>query len=363
MGYAVKKAGVSFKAKVETSADFSGQAAGFSAFYINDSTGTKVNIAGAFTEDSNTPGLYFSPGITIPAAGDYTLVINNVSAGMDNHPTPLVVTNADIDDVKAVVDALTTTLANVESQVNTLDEATVNGIAAQVSNVETIVSNIKTLIDDQDGSTVNTVMEFVKQINDALANGGGALDVIGRYVDNLELMLEGKAYTNSEGVTVSEADSKGLAEIYAAIEANGNAIANVDADLGTAVATLSGYISTAKDAVIAEINASKTAVLTDIAAVKSVVDANSNTLSSEVHGLAALKSLINGLEADIAAVSTGVSAINNNDVIAILNNANYGLSNIRTEMNSRFDAVDGMLATIDTKIDNVAGAQHFRSFI
>lgn len=363
MGYAVKKAGIPFKAKIETSADFSGQEAGFSAFYIDDSTGAKVDISGSFTEDANAAGLYFSPGITIPAAGDYTLVINNVSAGMDNHPTPLVVTGADIDDVKTVVDSLTTTLANVESQVNTLDEATVNGIAQQVTDVETIVTNIKTLIDDQDGSTVNSVMEFVTQINDALANGGGALDVIGGYVDNLELMLEGKAYTDSNGVAVSEADSKGLADIYAAIEANGNAIADVDGDLGTAISTLAGNITTAKDEVIAEVTASKAAVLADIAAVKSVVDANSNTLENGTHGLAALKVLIDGLEADITAVSTEVGAVNNDDVIAILNNANYGLSNIRAEMNSRFDSVDAALSAIDGKIDNVAGTQGFRSFI
>jgi len=53
MSYAIKKAGIPFKLKLDTNADLTGQAAGFSAYYIEDLTGTKTVVSNAFVEDAN----------------------------------------------------------------------------------------------------------------------------------------------------------------------------------------------------------------------------------------------------------------------------------------------------------------------
>ena len=214
-GYSVKKAGVGFKVKVETNADLTGAGSGFTAYYINDSDGVKTDIVGSFTEDVNTAGLYFSPNIVIPNAGDYTFVVGNPTAGMDNHPTPLVVTIANIDDVKLVVDALAVTLAD-------------------------------------------------------------------------------------DGVKIDD-------------------------------------------------------IITKVDAVKAVVDANEATLENAGYGLSALKDLLDSVTTAIGTSDT--------DIKAILQDATTGLGAIKADIMTRFDALDLAVATIDSKVTSVAGAQGFNAFI
>ena len=74
MSYSVKKAGIAFKAKVDTAPDFTGQAAGFSVYYVRDSDDAKTEVTGAFTESTEAAGLYFTPNIVINEPGDYTVV-------------------------------------------------------------------------------------------------------------------------------------------------------------------------------------------------------------------------------------------------------------------------------------------------
>ena len=331
MSYSVKKAGIAFKAKVETGPDLSGIADGFSVLYINDLDGAKTDITGAFTESADVAGLYFSPEITIPAVGDYTLVITNVDAGMDNYPTPIVVTSASIDDVKGAVDALQVTANTIAADVDGLD-------GQNLQDIKDNLAAIKLLIDDEDGTAVNSVMEFVAQIDAALADSGTGLAALAGFTDDVENMLLGTEFlADGADNPLFGADN---ASLKALIESN--------------LIQLQTDITTAKDAVIASIDASKTEILDAVAIVKTVVDANEAKLTDAGYGLEALKVLLDTIVTNVDSTKT--------DIMAVITDATKGLVGIYDTMVSRFDSVDSQLATIDSKVDAIGGSQNFSVF-
>jgi hypothetical protein len=331
MAYSVKKAGVSFKVKIETNSDFTGQAGGFSSYYINDATGIRTDIVGSFTEDGNTPGLYFSPSVTIPTAGDYTLVVNNGAAGMDNHPTPIVVTNATIDDVKVVVDDLATTLATVAADVDGLDGQNLLDIKNTLASIETI------LINDGTGA-VDSVMEFVTQINAALESGATGLSALAGYTDDIENMLNGTEFL-ANGTTPNpfyDAVNPGVAKE--------STLAVAFTNLQTDIAVFRTSLETKADNIQAATNA-----------VKVVVDANRAHLENAGYGLLALKNLVDALALNVQTHGTNITAL--------LEDGTNGLAAIKTEIVSRFDSVDADLASIEGKIDNLGSAKGFTAFV
>ena len=187
-------------------------------------------------------------------------------------------------------------------------------------------------------STMNSVMEYVQAINTALSGGGSSLSVLEAFVDNVELMLEGKAFTDTAGNAVLEADSYGLAEIFAAITSNGTdigtantAITALAAALGTQTTTITTAITASELVITTAITASQTALETKIDAIKTVVDANATTLGDAGFGLAALKTLIDDLDTSVSLLATDTSV--------------------------RFDTVDAAIAALDLSITGAITAQ------
>jgi hypothetical protein len=219
-----------------------------------------------------------------------------------------------------------------------------------------VSSAISSLIEGN--TAVDSVMEFVAEINAALADGSSGLDVIAGYTDNLELMLEGKAYTNTLGASISEADSKGLVEIFAEITSNGVDIGTAISSIG-AVSTSVGALQTAVDngftSIEASVAAFKLSVEAKVDGVKTVVDANASVLGHVSHGNASLKGLLDTLTTNLSAVDTDV-----NSVIATLGDATFGLSAIKTllgTMDAKLDTMDGKLDTLVS--GNVVSAKIF----
>lgn len=334
MSYSVKKAGVGFRVKIDTGSDLSGQAAGFSAYYIKDADGTRTDVIGSFAEDANTAGLYLSPEIIIPDTGDYTLVANNAAAGMDNHPTPIVVTQASIDDIKVVVDSLATTLATVAADVDGLD-------GQNLSDIKTSLADINTLLDDQDGTTVNSVMEFVEEINGALTSGATGLAALKGYTDDVEALLLGTEFL-SDGVTDNP--------LYGANNADLKAL------IGTNLVTLQGNLASAQTAVVSAIDAAKVLIQADIAAVNALTTANKGLLEDPANGLAEIKAAVDAVASSIA----GGGGTSLGDLI---NDLDGDVVILQAAMNSRFDTVDANLANIEAKVDTIGGAQGFRAFV
>ena len=335
MSYAVKKAGVAFKTKLGTNVDLTGQAANFSAYYIADATGTKTDIATAFTEDANTAGLYMVE-TTIPAVGDYTIVIKNDTIGMGNHEAPIVVVNATIDDVKVVVDGLQTTLATVAADVDGLNGDTLLGLKNDLTAITALIS------DGDTSGTATTVIDFVTQINDALAGGAGSgLSALEGYTDDIENMLTGTEFLR-DGTTSNpfyDANNPGVAK---------------ESSLKSGFATLSGSLSTAITTINNATTAAKDAIIVKTDALQVVVDANKVTLEDAGFGLAALKTLIDNVN---TSVQTGET-----NILNVLNDAANGLTAIKTELVSRFDNVDAKLLTIEGKVESGSAKQEFRVF-
>lgn len=333
MSYSIKKAGIPFKLKLGTNADLTGEAENFSAYYIKDADGVKTDVVEDFVEDANTAGLYMVE-VTIPAAGDYTMVINNDSIGMGNHESPLVVVDATIDDVKLVVDALTTTLTTVAADVDGLNGTDLQGIRDEISAV-------KALLDDEDTTTVNSVMEFVKQIDDALSGSGSGLAALSGYTDDIENMLLGTEFL-ADGTTANpfyDAANPGIAK---------------ESSLTAGFAALGTAITDSQTVVTDAITAAKDAVQLDVAAVQTVVDANKANLENAGYGLIALKDLIDTLSTDV-----GISETN---ILDVLGDASNGLAAINTNLTTRFDAVDAKLLTIEGKVEAGINSTEFKVF-
>jgi hypothetical protein len=420
MAYSVKKAGVSFKTKVNVDPDLTGKAANFALTYYDDSaSGTEIVVSGSFVESVDIPGLYFSPDVTVASAGDYTFNIANSVDGLGNVSVPVVVVSATVDDVKVALDAAQTDITAIRDTTDLLNTAELEGISEKITEVQTTVNSVNDLIvnktanltfsgvdetanlvvgDDVLGNTsgaigkvvssvfgtdtvvgiesvvgtfeagetitgtgtsgavssvangnaaVDSVMEFVSEINAALENGASGLSALAEFTDNLELMLEGKAYTDTNGVSVSESDSKGLSEIFAEIVANGVDIGTAQTSItnvGIAVGTLQTSVDDGFIAIEASVAAFKLSVEGKVDDVKTVVDANSVTLSSGVHGNAALKSLLDTLTTNLGLVDDDADAI-----IATLADGTFGLSAIKTLLNT----MDGKLDSIEGKVDDL----------
>jgi len=344
MSYAVKKAGVEFYAKVETNSDFAGQAATFSASYIKDADGVQTAIAAAFTEDANVPGLYKVP-VTIPATGDYTLVINNATAGMDNHPFPIVVTNASIDDVNTAIAAVQTTADAINLEVAGLNGDTLTQLTTDIAAVSALIA------DGNASGAATTVIDFVTQIEAALVGGASSLSVLSGYTDDIENMLNGTQFL-ADGVTANpfyDVTNPGAAK---------------EATVISSLNTITAAITSARDTVTAAITTQTGTLQTDIAAVQTVVDANATAIASNGTDIAAVNALI--VTAD-AAVDTLAARFNNGgDIEVRFDNIDTAVASVTTDISSllasmttRFDTVDATLATIDGKVDNISGAQTF----
>lgn len=327
----IKKAGVEFLVTLDLGSDLTGQSSTFGAKFRKNADGVETEVVGGsgastVTELASSPGTYQFP-VTIPSVGDYTFMVNSTIPGFKNITSAVVCSNASIDDIKFVVDGLETTLAAVAADVDGL-----NGQG--LTDIKTTLASIKTLIDDEDGATVNSVMEFVAQIDAALADGTSGLTALKGFTDDVENMLIGTEFL-SDGVTANpfyDATNPGVAKE--------SSLATGFADLST---TLDTRVTTITDA----ITAAKDAVKVETDAIKAVVDANKLTLEDAGYGLGALKTLIDTLSTDLGTSTTNVTNI--------LNDATNGLAAINANITTRFDTVDATLASMDGKIDDISG--------
>jgi len=419
----IRKAGVAFYPGVGVSPDLTGLASTFALKYMKRG-GSFVDAGLTFTEDN--AGTYTAP-LTLTEVGDYIVIIESSDSRIENLEGNVLVTAASIDDVNNAVTALQSDMTSVKTQIDLLDEESVNSLKTDVSNIQSTLSELSTLIDssgytglkitgdvtseleigdeindrddsgsgtvvsiDFDGTdtwvtldnrsgswtvgdvievqskpnlsgavgapyddTVNpmdSVMEFVKAINDELEGGFGALGVLKGYTDNIELMLEGKQYKNTDGSIVIEENSYGLSEIYDAIDSSSGDTTYIRGKVDQIIQNVSN-IGTDISNIVTQIDDLEALIDPKIDAIKTVVDANEATLEDAGYGLSALKDLL-----DTLTNSVGNIATDNSDVLAVLNDGVNGLEAVKTTIMNKLDAMD-------TKLDNITGATGSRIFI
>jgi peptidoglycan hydrolase CwlO-like protein len=307
---------------------------------VKDADGVKTAITGSFVESSDTPGLYFSPDIVVSEPGDYTIVINNSNAGMDNHATPVVVTEASIDDLNNAIAVVQATADDIKSEVDGLD-------GQNLQDIKDSLASIKNLINDEDGSAVDSVMEFVSKIDEALSNGANSLSVLSGYTDDVENMLLGTEH-------LADGSDNPL---YGANNAQLKAL------IESSLVTLQGDLTNARNYLADKIDNFRTSVEAKVDAVKTVVDSNANILGDTAYGNEALKGLLDTLTSKLDTLAASTTLAEARDaILAVLNDSETGLSALKSYIASRFDTVDSNLATIENKIDDISNAYSFNVF-
>ena len=384
---AIKKAGVEFFAKIDTNRDLIGKESEFTAEVIVDADGSILTDAsdnasiGTFTEVGST-GIYRAP-ITLTDEGDFTVSVKWTDTDdSDKHeyiPFPVEVKSADMSDIKALIDALQTDMTAVKGQVDTLDEEELNGIAESVSDLASHVATVEGLLDGDDNASLQVLKDLLDQIA-----GTEGLDAIKGFVDNVELMLEGKEYTDTEGNVVAADDSKGLIEIFNAITSNGTdiatanaAITDLDGDVANFKTSVEGLIGTADDAADAatlfgKIRASRESIEAKSDAIKTVVDANKATLEDAGYGLDALKTLIETCDTAVDTLVTdfadgGRLEVRFDDIDTAIANVNTAVTDARdditTAIANQTTHLDGRLDDLDAAIAAGNARQEYKGFV
>ena len=326
---AIRKAGVEFYPGITVGAALTGLSATLTAKYKLRSASTYTVVPSSFTED--IPGTYSVP-VTLPTAGDYQFVIESSNAGIDNLSGSILVTNVNIDDVKTAIEAAQLDITSIKTQIDVLDEASLNTIASSLATAQATINNLVTLIDDANGDTsgLNSIMDYVTEINTALAAGNTSLGVLSTYTDNLELMLEGKAYTDTTGTPVLVADSHGLVEIF-------NLIESVNGD----TSVLSTLLSDMSTVITDTVNNAHADIVTRLTGLNTVVNSNAGYLENAGYGLPALKAALTALQLTVSSHDTDKT-----DILAVLNNTTNGLIAIKTTIMDKLDSMDGKLDNI-----------------
>ncbi len=188
---------------------------------------------------------------------------------------------------------------------------------------------------------VDSVMEFVEDINRALSTGASSLSVLSRFTDNIEYMLEGKEYIDTDGIIVSEADSKGLREIFDAIDNSGGDTTYIKGRVEDLVININNYYSEIQNEQVVIKGRINDVVIPGLDAVQTVVDANKAHLENSGYGLSAIKNLLDSIDSSIGNIQT-----DNSDVLLVLNDANNGLSAIKNSILNKLDSMDGKLDTL-----------------
>jgi len=379
----IKKKGVEFFAKVDTNRDLIGAQDQFTATVIVDADGSILTndsdnaSIGAFEEVGET-GIYRAP-ITLTDEGDFTVSVKWQDPDDENNheyiPFPIEIKSADMSDIKSLIDTLQVDMSAVKGQVDTLDEEELNGIAESVSSLAEHVATIEGLLDGDDDNSLQVLKDLLDQIA-----GTEGIESIKGFVDNVELMLEGKAYVDVDGNEVAEADSFGLAEIFTKITDNGTSIADANSaisDLSTQVQTFKTSVEDKVDAVQAAVDALTDAddadsIVSKINAIKVVVDANKGLLEDTDFGLDALKTLIetadtaiDGLVADFA--DGGRLEVRFDDLDTAVSDVSTAVSDaktaIQTDISNLSTSLDDKYSALDSKLDAISGAQNYKGFV
>jgi len=398
MAYSVKKAGIPFKLKLDTNKDLTGQAANFQAYYIDDATGAKTDITNAFVEDANTLGLYMVE-LTIPSAGEYTMVISNPTIGMDNHPASLVVVDTTIEDVKSELDTLSTTVNTVATDVSGVNGANVTEMGVILDNINSILNTplsyklscyddltfynslsvgdqflnyydttskmevldkydtvdehilevkvvsgamvtAATVIRGTGSSTPytrvhETISIVAGDISNYITNSENGLGVLSGYTDDIENMLNGTEFL-SDGTTANP--------FYDAT--NPGVLKE---------STLKAKLEELKTNINSSISAAQTAIQNDVAAVQTVIDSNKSKLEDAGYGLSNIKTLLDNLNSQIVS--------NASNITNALQDASNGLSAIQTAANTRFDTLVSNITNVETTVSSNIVPTKFKTFL
>lgn len=322
----IKKVGIPFNPMFSTDPDLTGLAATFAAKYrLQGSTGAWTTVAGTFLEEN--PGCY-SIAVTIAAEGTYHFNISSTDPRLPSVDQYATIVRATTDDIIDAIAAAQADLTVVKSQVDALDEATVNNIANQVSTIDGKLVELKGLLSDVDDPAVISLRELLSDIQSAGSARDSVITALTNYTDDIEIMIRGDEFlTNGSANPFYGKTTKHVYDLLVATSS-----------------LLNTAITAAKDAVIMDAQATRDLVVTKLNAINAIVTANSDKLGNATYGLSALKT---ALDSVIANTAGGTQSI-----IDALEDANTGLAAIKTAVMGKLVEMDGKLDTIISRQTN-----------
>lgn len=323
------KAGIPFPLQLDTTPDRATIAPEdiIVKYSLANSTNTPTTSTGNTIVKDNGNYVHMA---TINQVGYYTVNVflpgDGVTCDDENISTTVLVTNATVDDVYTLVGTVDGKIDAIKSQVDLLDEATLNGLNTQIGNVQTKLQDIVALISDENDAGITSLKELLQQLSTSVAGSNSSLTAIQSYItaatDDIENMIKGTDTLADGSVNPFK----------------GNTNIDIMEALNSLGVTLQQAISDAETAVLAKIDAAKADLVADIAAVQAVADANSDLLSSDVYGLAKLMTTLDAFKsAETNHFTTVVDAIN------AISSASSGST----------AALSTKLDTIETKVDEV----------
>jgi len=161
----MRKVGIPFNPGVGVDPDLTGLASTFTASYrLEGSNSAFTTVSGTFTEEY--AGFYTVP-VTINAPGSYLFRFESTDTRIGIHEGYVQVTNTSLDDLQTTIDNVASDLASVKTQVDLLDEATLNSLSGEIGTLQGTVDQVNKLMKD----TTDQYVEVTGDETALLVNG------------------------------------------------------------------------------------------------------------------------------------------------------------------------------------------------
>jgi len=311
-----RKVGIPFFPGFDLDPDDTGLADTFTLKYKIRKVDTDFTTLDApFVEEQ--PGAYaveFTPTVK----GDYFVIIESTNSSVPITSGSVLVQDANIDDVKTVVDSINTA-------VNNLDSAELNNIKEQIDGLITKVEELTLNINSEDSAdAVTSLRELLVAITEAGTDRDGVIAALTSGSLNLKEYITGTEFL-SDGVTENPFYGKTNVEIFDTLNT-----------LKTNVETLGVEV---KD---------------KIDAAKVVIDSNFAKLTDAGYGLEAIKTAIDSISSDNTS---------SDGSYALLSDETKGLVSLFDTMVSRFDTLDAAVADVKTEVQKVGAVKAVKMYL
>lgn len=318
----MKKAGIPFPVYIDTVPDrviADGQiTASYRKADSGENTFTPIATPASATGQDGT----YEIMVTIPSKGFYQLAIDvaaDESYEAEKITTSVQVLDATIDDVASKIDAAVVKIDDMKSQIDVLDEATVNEIKAAVDGLETKLTTLTTLINDENDPAITSLRELLNDLASSVDSNQSLLTAIQTFVnestDDIEKMIRGdELLTNG---TPNPFFGKTNIDIMNTLQSMNTFI--------------NDKLNTVQNAIENKVEDARAELVAAIADVTTIATSNQTLLNHDVNGLAAIKTKLESTSVDL---NDGINSLTQ-DIQSVATQ----LTTINSQLHSKIDAV------------------------
>lgn len=344
----IRKSGIAFPIGIDTNPDRAIDAANVVITYVKSGTlNSPVTVAGTFYHDANgsyrkmvtinEPG-YFDIDVTIPASTDYSEV-NGTGYPAEKISQSIYIANTTVDDVYTYLTDLGVKIDSVKSQVDVLDEATLNTLNDKVLNIQTMLTTVTDLINDENDNGIISLKELLAELSASVDGSNNAITAINGYIDaatdDIERMIAGTA-TLADG-SANPFFGKTTHDVYDALVALGTSLTEANTVMKTSI---ENKITEAK----VEINGK-------IDTVTAIVNANQNLLENETYGLSKIMDSLTTLR---TSESNNFTSLKDD-----LTTLSTDITSLGSVINGKLDNIQSSINVLNNKVGRTSSTKIF----